>query len=325
MFILPRGLKLLISQERITQKGSLQDNMNTLAYKQALEWYLDQGLDEVLDDAPVDRFALQEQKLEALKAPAATQDKGPSAPAPLSPKGGAGQISPSPKAASMPQQDTAPLMGVSEIRGEALKLAQGCNTLAELKEAIAGFESLSLKKMASNTVFACGNPEAKIMVIGDVPGAEDDRSGDAFTGPAGQLLDRILACIGLSRDAENIADAVYMTNILNWRPPGGKTPAPREVEACMPFIERHIQLAQPEILVLCGGLTGKTLLGQDEGISRLRKKWHEYTPQCAEYQNNAKPLQTLVTYHPSNLLSAPAQKRLIWADMLSLRGKMDNA
>lgn len=284
--------------------------MNKQAYKHALEWYIDQDLDEVLEDAPVDRFALQEQKLAEMKTavPAAPEvSQTASAPARAAP--------------ASPATPAGPVLGAGEIRAQALKLAQEAATLEELEKAIAAFDGIALKKTASNLVFADGNPKAKIMLVGEAPGADEDRQGKPFVGVSGQLLDKILACIGLDRKAENPDEAVYISNILNWRPPGNRTPAPAEIEASLPFIERHIQLVQPEILIFCGGVAAKSLLGRDEGISRLRKKWHDYMPQCAEYRADAKALPALATFHPSYLLRTPSQKRAVWADMLMLQKK----
>ena len=160
------------------------------------------------------------------------------------------------------------------------------------------------------------------MLVGEAPGADEDRQGKPFVGASGQLLDRILACIGLDRTQEDPLSSVYISNILNWRPPGNRTPNPAEIAVSLPFIERHIQLVKPKILILCGGVSAKALLGRDESISRLRKGWHDYRPQTAQLQNaDAQPIPAIATYHPAYLLRTPAQKRAVWADMLSVQEK----
>jgi DNA polymerase len=160
------------------------------------------------------------------------------------------------------------------------------------------------------------------MLVGEAPGADEDRLGKPFVGVSGQLLDKILASIGLSRTGETAEDSVYISNILNWRTPGNRTPAPGEVEVSLPLIERHIQLVNPDILILCGGVPAKALLGRAEGITRLRKAWHNYLPQTAELRAGAKEIAALATFHPSYLLRTPAHKREAWADMLMLKSRL---
>jgi uracil-DNA glycosylase family 4 len=149
------------------------------------------------------------------------------------------------------------------------------------------------------------------MLVGEAPGADEDRQGLPFVGVSGQLLDKILACIDLSRTAEDPAKAVYISNILNWRPPGNRTPSDSEVAISLPFIRRHIELVRPKCLILCGGVSAKALLGSGDSISRLRGKFHDVMG-----------IPAIATYHPSYLLRTPAQKRAVWADMLMLKEKM---
>lgn len=260
----------------------------------ALQWYLDHGVDEVLVDAPVDRRA-------ALVAAAPVS----AAPQPLPPA----------------VQESTPAIGKSEARDAAVKLAKAAGNLEELRAAIAAFDGIAIKKTATNLVFSDGHAQASIMVIGEAPGADEDRQGFPFVGVSGQLLDKIFACIDLSRRAEDPAQALYISNILNWRPPGNRTPSPAEIDVSLPFIERHIQLVQPKLLVLCGAVSAQALLGTSESISKLRKRWHDYTPQTSELDQGAKPIPTLATYHPSYLLRTPAQKKAVWADMLVLAQK----
>lgn len=277
-------------------------NIAQTAYAAALSWYLDNGVDEALDGVPVDRTKV---------APAATvsllhnKKQG---------------VALKQEDLSKPVASSLPL-GASDARAESVKLAQAANTLEELREAIAAYDGISLKKTATNLVFCDGNPQAPIMLIGEAPGADEDRIGKPFVGQSGQLLDRILKCIGLDRAEEDPAKSVYISNVLNWRPPGNRTPSPGEVEASLPFIERHIQLAKPKIIILCGGVSAKALLGRTDGITRMRKLWHGYQPQTAEFQAGAEIIPAITTYHPAYLLRTPSQKKAVWADMLMVQEK----
>lgn len=183
-----------------------------------------------------------------------------------------------------------------------------CKTLEDLRSAIAAFEGCPLKKTATNLVFADGNPKAKVMLVGEAPGADEDRQGVPFVGVSGQLLDRMLATIGLDRTS------VYITNILPWRPPGNRQPTPQEIAACKPFVEKHIALIQPQILVLVGGVAMKTLFNTNDGIMRLRGTWQSYT--SPELKT---PIKAIATYHPSFLLRSPGQKAQSWQDMLLIK------
>jgi DNA polymerase len=219
-----------------------------------------------------------------------------------------------PSAAREEKSDTSiPLQPHADIIKEAEKLAQSAQNLDELKSAILNFEGLEVKKTATQMVFADGNPHAKIMLIGEAPGADEDRQGIPFVGVSGQLLDRIFACIGLSRTNEVEADSLYISNILNWRPPGNRTPTAEEMAIAAPFIRRHIELVKPKILVLCGGVAAQTLLETKESISRLRGKIHDY----------GDGVKAIATYHPAFLLRTPLQKKKVWDDMLRLREVLD--
>jgi DNA polymerase len=202
--------------------------------------------------------------------------------------------------------------GTHAATATAHLLAAAANTLDELKEAIAGFDGLGLKATATNLVFADGNPEARLMLIGEAPGAEEDRRGLPFVGAAGQLLDRMLAAIGHDRTNS------YITNIVNWRPPGNRKPSPVEMALCRPFIERHIALVNPSVIVLLGDTAAKTLTDRSEGITRLRGKWLTWPK-----PNTTETIPVLPTFHPAYLLRSPGQKRESWLDLQAIKRKLD--
>ncbi len=261
----------------------------------ALAWLVSVGADEAIGDMPVDRFrAAAEQAARP----------GAVAPAPPAPEPTVIQPPPSRPAAQAP-------LGTAEDTATARELAAAASTLEELKDAIARFDGLSLKATATNLVFADGNPEADLMLIGEAPGGEEDRRGVPFVGAAGQLLDRMLAAIGHDRTNS------YITNIVNWRPPGNRKPSPAEMLLCQPFIERHIALMKPKLILLLGDTAAKTLTGRSEGITRLRGKWCEWTDSAT-----GATIPMLPTFHPAFLLRSPSQKREAWADLLAAKAKL---
>jgi DNA polymerase len=190
--------------------------------------------------------------------------------------------------------------------------AAAARTLEELHATLLDFDGCGLKATAMNLCFADGNPQARVMLVGEAPGADEDRVGRPFVGVAGQLLDRMLAAIGLDRGS------VYIVNTVYWRPPGNRTPTPAETAACLPFVERQIELVSPEVLVLAGAASAKTLLARSEGITRLRGRWFTY-----QSAGMVRPIPALPIYHPAFLLRQPGQKREAWRDLLSLREKLD--
>lgn len=258
-----------------------------------LEWHIAAGADEVLQETPRNWLAPQSAKE---KAPDSKPDK--------------------------PLQTIAPALplGTAEARLTAAKLARSATSLEDLRAAISGFEGLAIRKTATNMVFAEGNPKAKVMVIGEAPGADEDAQGKPFVGASGQLLDKMLACIGLSRWEEDPEKSVYITNILNWRPPGNRSPSPAEIDISLPLIERHIALVQPEILLFLGAVPTKALLQTEEGITKLRGKWQNYSPLTPEL--GGKDLPCLPSYHPSYLLRTPIKKKESWIDLQLLAKKL---
>jgi len=246
----------------------------------ALAWQIELGADEAIGDAPVDRF----------------DGRGPMPP-PVQARPAPARTDP----AAMPAEHT----------GTAA-LAAGCADLEALRAAMAGFDRCALKQGARNTVFADGNPAARVMVIGEAPGRDEDLAGLPFVGRSGQLLDRMLAAIGLDRHAENPRSAVYITNTLPWRPPQNREPSADEVAMMLPFLHRHIELAGPEVLLLVGGSAVKTLLATTDGVTRMRGRWLDW-----------RGVPVIATFHPAALLRDGSKKRDVWADLLKLKLRLD--
>ncbi|HZX86105.1 MAG TPA: uracil-DNA glycosylase, partial [Reyranella sp.] len=194
---------------------------------------------------------------------------------------------------------------------DARALAQRCNSIEELEAAVRAFEGCALKRTAKNTVFADGVAGSPVMIVGEAPGADEDRLGKPFVGVSGQLMDRMFDAIGMSRERD-----LYITNILFWRPPGNRTPTLAEQAICMAFTRRHIELARPKVLVLAGGTAAKSVLDTTEGIMRLRGKWTTLS------LDDGSTVPTLPTFHPAYLLRTPASKRQSWSDLLSLDKKL---
>ena len=262
-------------------------------FRDLLRWQVEAGADEAIGEAAIDRYAL------AAASPSAQVPPAPPA-TPAAPRPGAAV----PEAA----RRTVP----AEV-DNARDLAASASTLEDLEKALNAFTGCALKETATNTVFGDGNPEARIMLVGEAPGADEDRLGRPFVGVSGQLLDRMLACIRLDRQS------VYITNVVYWRPPGNRKPTAAELAACLPFIVRHIELVSPEILVLVGGTPTNALLGRKEGIMKLRGRWFEY-----QSPGMARPIPAIPTYHPAFLLRQASQKRMAWRDLLAIREKIDS-
>jgi DNA polymerase len=256
-----------------------------------LHWYVEMGADEAIGEEASDRLA-----------PPAPWMPSP-APPPL----------PAQPARPVP---AAPPAALSESFGEAAqsarRLASGAGTVEALAALVAEFDGCPLKRTATNTVFIDGNPAASVMIIGEAPGADEDRIGRPFVGRAGQLLDRMLAAIDLDRSS------ALITNVVYWRPPGNRTPTAAEIASCLPFVFRLIALARPKVLVLSGGTAAGALLPQGQGITRLRGRWFDLAVPGLD-----QPVPTLPMFHPSFLLRTPERKRETWRDLLSLRARLD--
>lgn len=253
----------------------------------ALALQLDWGAEEALEDAPPDR-----------SAPARV---APSLPA----------AEPSPPQVAGPSAAVVAL--APPAAGRAAAAAAAATSLDELREAIRAFDGSSLRETATNLVFADGDPASGLMFIGEAPGGDEDRLGRPFVGLSGQLLDRMLASIGLRRDEGGFT----ITNILPWRPPGNRTPTDAEIALFLPFVLRHIALVKPRHVVLLGGTSAKALLRVKDGITRLRGKWHQIPIE------GLGTVPALATLHPAYLLRTPAAKRDAWADLLMLRRSLD--
>lgn len=245
-----------------------------------LDWQIDLGATEAIGDVPVNRFEAPKKLADPAK-PAATD---------------------APK----------PVMVREDAVGEARAAASSAESLDALKVALAGYEHCTLKRGARNLVFADGQPAARVMIIGEAPGREEDMHGKPFVGAAGQLLDRMLAAIGMDRAAGDIAHAVYITNVIPWRPPQNRNPNAQEIAMMRPFVQRHVDLASPDIVVLMGNISCEAGLGR-QGITRLRGTWTEaYGKPC------------LPMLHPAYLLRNPAAKRETWADLLDLQSRLES-
>ena len=248
----------------------------------ALAWLVEAGADETMGEAPVDRFAARKSAPEA-RSPAEIPK-----PAPFRDRG--------------PQQE-------ADSIGTAIDLARAANSLAELKSALESFDGCALKRSATNTVFADGNPQSRIMFIGEAPGRDEDRQGLPFVGRAGKLLDKMLAAIRLDRTR------AYITNVINWRPPDNRDPSPEEAAMCLPFLRRHIELVDPGVIVLLGAVAVRHVMGKSEGIMKTRGRW-------LEYNVSGRMVPVMPTLHPAYLLRQPAHKKLAWRDLQGLEQKI---
>lgn len=285
---------------------------------EALIWQFEMGVDEAITDEPLDRFKASESLARNSGGPVRDGGlTGTGAPRRNEPSAGgrAGNLIGSHIPSAIPREEGGFVLSDSphEARQSARDAAASATDLAQLREAIEKFDGCSLKKSAANTVFGVGNPDARLMLIGEAPGAEEDRQGEPFVGPSGKLLDAMLRSIGLARGD------VYISNILPWRPPGNRQPTTAEVAVCEPFIRRHIDLIRPTVVLCLGGSAAKTLMEEDRGITRLRGNWKEIAL--------ADGTTTSVTamFHPAYLLRTPEQKKLAWRDLRAVLRKLSTS
>ncbi len=265
---------LLSLVQKLVRLRGMESALDYHTARALLEWQIELGATDAIGDAPVDRYALPDTAPKA-KKPAAVQA------APEKPK----QVDP------------------VQLAKEA---AQGAESLDQLRAAMDAFEHCELKRGARQLVFADGTPGARVMIIGEAPGREEDREGKPFVGRAGQLLDRMLAAIDLDRTQN-----VYITNVLPWRPPQNRDPKPEEIGMMKPFLERHVALAKPEVLVIMGNISCQAVLGK-RGITRLRGQWDQ-----------ALNLPVIPMFHPAYLLRQPQMKRQTWEDLLELKARLE--
>jgi DNA polymerase len=249
-----------------------------------LNWLVEAGADEAVTDAPVNRLAAK----------------------PV--------VAPLPQPTARPATRPAPLAATvmdGDAIGGAQAAAAAATSLAELQAALKAFDGCPLKRTATNTVFADGVASGRIMLIGEAPGRDEDRSGKPFVGRAGQLLDKMLASIGLDRKTN-----AYITNVINWRPPDNRDPTPEEAAACLPVLRRHIELAEPGIIILLGAVAARHVVGVSDGIMKLRGRW-------MEYRVGERMVPLMPTLHPAYLLRQPAHKKLAWRDLQAIRARME--
>ncbi|KPA21108.1 Uracil DNA glycosylase superfamily protein [Shimia sp. SK013] len=261
----------------------MESALDYFAAEALLTWQVELGATEAILDTPVDRYETPKQ---APKATVATP-------------------------ASVAEPAAAKPVEVDAV-AEAKKAAQGVSDLDGLQDALAAFELCELKRGARNLVFADGNPAARVMIIGDAPGRDEDREGKPFVGAAGTLLDRMFGAIDMGRDVPLSKDAIYITNVLPWRPPQNRDPKPAEIAMLRPFVERHVEIVAPDVIVLMGNVAGEAVLGK-RGITRMRGTWQEAF---------GKPVLPML--HPAYLLRQPRAKREAWADLLSLKAKLED-
>ncbi len=242
-----------------------------------LDWQVEMGVTEAMLDEPLNRYEVP-------------------------------QARPQPVAAPVDAPVAKPKIDPIQV---AREMAKSVTDLAGLQAALGAFEHCDLKRGARNLVFSEGNPAARVMIIGEAPGREEDREGKPFVGKAGQLLDNMLDAIGMSRTADLTSQSVYITNILPWRPPQNRDPKPDEIAMLMPFVQRHVEIVAPEIIVLMGNIACQGVLGK-RGITRLRGQW------CEAFGKPALPM-----FHPAYLLRLPQTKREAWADLLTLKARLN--
>ncbi len=256
-----------------------------LSVRELLAFYLEAGVDCALVDEPVNRLVEPEIAPKRVETVPAQPTRPPPVPLVVPPG----------------ETPAAPDAAITSAR-EAARTAP---TLAGLRELMERFDGCSLKATATRLVFADGNPEARIMFVGEAPGRDEDIEGLPFVGRSGKLLDRMIGAIGLDRTK------AYIANVIPWRPPGNRTPTPQETLVCLPFIQRQIELVDPDVLVTLGNPSTQTLLGTREGIMRTRGRWFDY-------DTGKRVIRALPTFHPAYLLRSPAYKRLAWQDLLAI-------
>jgi uracil-DNA glycosylase len=286
--------------------------------RELIAFYLDAGVDALLGEEPIDRFADQPQVPPPLArgrssgaAPRVGADGEEFRLRPAASSDDLGRSDPPPSVeARLPAQAAPPPPEAAVMAARAA--ANSAQSLDALRTLLGAFEGCMLRATATQLVFSDGNPEGRIMFVGEAPGRDEDIAGLPFVGRSGKLLDLMMQAIGLDRTQ------VYIANIVPWRPPGNRTPTPQESAICLPFIHRQIELADPDILVCLGQPSTQTLLGTKEGITRTRGRWFKF-------HTGSREIRAMATYHPAFLLRSPLQKRLAWRDFLALKKALVSA
>ena len=271
----------------------------TKAARELLDFYIEAGVDTPLGEEPNDRFADR-----STVPPQRARERAETSTRPTATDVERRMVRPSTPAinvAAPPAPDAAALA--------AREAARSAATLEDLRAILEQFDGCALKTTATQLVFADGNPHAPLMFVGEAPGRDEDLAGRPFVGRSGQLLDRMMAAIGIDRSE------AYIANIVPWRPPGNRTPTPQESQICLPFILRQIELANPDILVCLGGPSAQTLLGIKDGIRKARGRW-------LAYHTGTREIRAIATFHPAYLLRSPLEKRLAWRDFLAIKAAL---
>jgi uracil-DNA glycosylase len=271
-------------------------SLDPQAARALLAFYLEAGADALVGEQPVDRMAEEPALPSARDAQSELDAK------PARGSGATARRAERPAPATATGAPPPPEVAVMAAR----EAASSAKTLDELRALLENFRGCALHATATQLVFADGNPDGRVMFVGEAPGYEEDLSGRPFVGRSGKLLDRMMEAIGLDRGS------AYIANVVPWRPPGNRTPTPQETAICLPFIRRQIELADPDILVCLGQPSTQTLLGTREGITRTRGRWFKY-------DTGSREIRALATLHPAYLLRQPLQKRLAWRDFLAIK------
>jgi uracil-DNA glycosylase family 4 len=266
---------------------------------QLLAFYLEAGVDCALAEEPVNRLA--------------DPDIAPApAPAPRPSELVLSQLVRSPPSAAVPAGRGEPAPAPEAAIQSAREAARTAPTLEVLRELLENFDGCALKSTATRLVFADGNPQARIMFVGEAPGREEDIEGLPFVGRSGKLLDRMIAAIGLNRGN------AYIANVIPWRPPGNRTPTPQETQICLPFIQRQIELVNPDVLVTLGNPSTQTLLSTREGIMKTRGRWFDY-------DTGTRVIRAMATFHPAYLLRSPSYKKMSWQDLRAIAKALESS
>ena len=280
----------------------------TKAARELLAFYLEAGVDGVLVEQPINHFGPDESAATFAAGAAPRSAAAKPEPAPSAPRARLPERRATPPAATSAMPAPGPSLTLSPDTAAmaAREAAKSAASLDELRAIMQRFQGCALRVTATQLVFADGNPQARVMFVGEAPGRDEDLAGLPFVGRSGKLLDRMLAAIGLDRTS------AYIANIIPWRPPGNRTPTPQESQICLPFILRQIELADPDVLVCLGGPSSQALLGFKDGIRRTRGRW-------LSFDTGKREIRAMATFHPAYLLRSPLEKRHAWRDFLAVK------